>query len=77
MAERISTTARGAFAVLVAAGLTFGSSAALASPTTSASCPYNPNACTTHQECGVQCRQIYGQWSDGICDLDGCCVCAY
>jgi hypothetical protein len=83
MTQRISRTARGVFAALVAAGLTFGAGAALASASAMASCPYNPSqgqiglACTTHKECAVQCRQIYGEWSDGLCGFDGCCICAY
>lgn len=77
MSRRITRTFRGAFCALVAAGLTFGAGSVLASPSANASCPYNPDACTTHKECAVQCRQIFGPWSDGICGFDGCCMCAY
>lgn len=82
MSTRITRTFRGAFCTLVAAGLTFGAGSVLASPSTNASCPYNPGqgqfglTCTTHKECTVQCRQILGSWSNGICGFDGCCICA-
>lgn len=83
MTQRISGMARGVFSVLVAAGLTFGAGSVLATPYGNASCPYNPSqgqyglACTTHKECAMQCREILGEWSDGLCGLDGCCICAY
>jgi hypothetical protein len=83
LTQRISRTARGAFAALVAAGLTLGSSAALASASADTWCQYDPATgrlgltCSTHAECATRCRQVLGEWSDGFCGADGCCICAF
>jgi len=68
------------FAVLVACGLTFGSAAALAVPSTASSCPVNPDssqygyACTSHASCTQSCSAYYGFRSEGRC-YNGCCTC--
>lgn len=81
MNKRIFRTARGAFAALVAAGLTFGAGSALASPREATACPFDPNAgqigasCTTNAECTSACTGFYGTYSPGFCRR-GCCTCA-
>lgn len=83
MSRRITRTARGVFATLVAAGLTFGAGAVLASPASAAAaCPYNPShgqigaSCSTSAQCTQACTNFYGEHSPGGCP-SGCCVCAY
>jgi hypothetical protein len=83
MSRRTTRMARGAFAALVAAGLTFGAGSVLASPGTASTCPYNPSigyigeACTTHTYCTQVCTAFYEEYSPSRCGGDGCCVCAY
>ena len=88
MSRRITRTFRGAFAALVAAGLTFGAGAVLASPASAkAACPYNPSigqigaSCTTHAYCTQVCTDFYGDYSPSRCSglggAVGCCTCAY
>jgi hypothetical protein len=80
MSNWISRKVRAAFAVAVAAGLTFGAGAALASPAAAASCPYNPDssqygfACTSHASCTTSCSNYYGSYQQGRC-YGGCCTC--
>ena len=80
MTRRISRTARVAFAVLVAAGLTSGAGAALAAPSATAACTYNPSsgriglACSTRSECLQPCSDWYGDYNPGHC-IGGCCIC--
>jgi hypothetical protein len=83
MSRRITRTAQGVFAALVAAGLTFGAGSVLASPASAAAaCPYNPSigqigaSCATHTYCTQVCTNFYGQYSPSRCS-SGCCVCAY
>jgi hypothetical protein len=67
------------FAALVAAGLTFGAGAALASPAPPR-CPYNPDngqiglACSTNTECEQGCTAWWGGPNPGFCS-NGCCIC--
>ena len=80
MTKRISHVVRRAFIALVAAGLTFGADAALASASTTAACPYNPDSsqygfsCTSHASCTASCTAYYGFSSPGRC-YGGCCTC--
>lgn len=80
MSKWTSRSIRGAFAAVVAAGLTFGAGAALASPSPTAACPYNPDssqygvACTSHASCTTFCSNYYGMYSPGRC-YGGCCTC--
>jgi hypothetical protein len=80
MTKRISRTARGAFAALVAAGLTFGAGTVLATPDPRAACTYNPSsgqiglACTTRSDCLQPCSDWYGDYNPGHC-IGGCCIC--
>lgn len=83
MSRRITRTVRGAFAALVAAGLTFGAGSVLATPASaSAACPYDPSigsigeACITHAYCTEACSAFYGKDSPSFC-FGGCCLCAY
>jgi hypothetical protein len=82
MSRRITRTARGAFAALVAAGLTFGAGSVLASPASASTCPYNPSigyigaSCATHAYCTQVCTDFYQEYSPSRCD-GGCCTCAY
>lgn len=79
MPNRTSRAARGAFAVLVAAGLTYGTGAALAAPAPPR-CPFNPDSgqiaqsCSTNAECESACTAWWGSWNPGFCG-DGCCIC--
>ena len=85
MSRRISRTARGAFAALVAAGLTFGAASAFAAPNARPVCPYDPDhgyigtACIpnpyNNDYCRDACSQWWGSWNPGVCQ-DGCCSCA-
>lgn len=76
MSKRITRTFRGAFAALVAAGLTFGAGSVLASPA-AAACPINPGGgqfgytCSTVADCNAKCPGAFGN----IC-RNGCCTCA-
>lgn len=80
MSRRISRTARGAFAALVAAGLTFGAASAFAAPDAGPRCPYNPDigqiaqACTTNSTCVSACTAWWGSYNPGHC-VNGCCTC--
>lgn len=80
MSRRISRTARGAFAALVAAGLTFGAASAFAAPD-ARRCPidlehgYIGVACSGNSDCATPCTEFSGSWNPGVCH-DGCCNCA-
>lgn len=80
MNKRISGAVRGALAVLVAAGLTWGAGAALAAPDPRAACTYDPDsgriglACTSSSNCLGPCSDWYGDYNPGKC-IGGCCIC--
>lgn len=80
MSKRIFRTGRGVFAVLVAAGLTFGARAAVAGPDRPSLCPYDPGsghigqACVSNETCLEAYTQWWGSWNPGFCG-DGCCIC--
>lgn len=80
MSRQISRMARAVFALLVAAGLTFGGRSALAAPAPPR-CPFNPDygqigqSCSTNAECEWACTQWWGSWNPGFCGNDGCCIC--
>ena len=82
MSRRLARTGHAAFAVLVAAGLTFGAGSVLASPAQATTCPYQPEigyigeSCTTHAYCTEVCTEFYGFYSPSRC-YSGCCTCAY
>lgn len=80
MSRWISSGPRVAFAVLVAAGLTFGAGSAVATPPSSSTCPVDPAngypglACKPHSDCSAMCSSYYGTPRIGVC-YQGCCDC--
>ena len=81
MSKRTRRTVRGAFAALVAAGLTFGAGSVFAAPDARRFCDYDPAngriglSCTFHDTCVAACTEWWGSWNPGICG-GGCCICS-
>lgn len=71
MSRRITRTARGMFAGLVAACLTFGARSVLASPPAAAACAPGVFTCSTVADCNAKCPFPFGN----VCKF-GCCTCS-
>lgn len=69
---------RTAFALAIAAALSFGAREALAgAPAAAATCPSNSvGACTGPSNCAWMCWYAV-QYPNGICAQDGCCYCPF
>ena len=66
--------ARYAFALLTAAGLTFGAATATASPEAKRSCIGGYGTCTSTPACDSRCKSLCGPQAFGDC-VEGCCLC--
>lgn len=72
MRKTLERTGTWAFAVMVAAGLSFGARSALAEASSGSSCTIG--ACSHPRDCEDKCY-LDGMWIDGFCAEDGCCYC--
>lgn len=81
MSKVLERAVRLMLALVVAGGLGFGASTAVAASQSASSCPNNPDtgqipiSCTANTDCDEPCRNYFGPAAGGGC-LSGCCVCA-